>query len=136
MAVLAALLRLYSYFFHGVLSLVMVVMALVSWLSGAHGLDLVLVPWRDEPLRWTLLAGGLAGLTAVWLAARDRAAVFFLGWSVLIFLVLLRGFFFGWVHYVRGPYSLDWALLLTVASLLAAGGAWIQYRSLRTAAAS
>jgi hypothetical protein len=127
--------RLYSYLFHGVLSLVMVVMALVSWLSGAHALDLVLLPWRDEPLRWTLFVGGLVGMTAVWLATRDRAAVFFLGWSVLIFLVLLRGFFFGWVHYVRGPYSLNWALLLTLASLLAAGGAWLQYRSFRSATA-
>ncbi|MGB9606382.1 MAG: hypothetical protein ACPL88_10960, partial [Bryobacteraceae bacterium] len=109
--VLAALMRLYSYLFHGVLSLLMVVIALVSWFSGSHSLDLLLVPWRDEPLRWTLLVGGLAGLTIVWLATRDRAPVLFLGWSGLVFLALLRGFFFGWVHYVRGPYPLSWALL-------------------------
>ncbi len=127
--------RLYSYLFHGVLALVMIVMALVSWFSGSHGLDLVLLPWRDEALRWTLFIGGVAGLIVVWLASRDKAPLLFLGWSGLVFLALLRGFFFGWVHYVRGPYPLDWALLLTAASLLAVAGAWLQYRSLRTAAA-
>lgn len=127
--------RLYSYFFHGVLALTMVVTALVSWFSGAHGLDLVLVPWRDEPLRWTLFLGGVAGLILVWLASRDKLPVLFLAWSGLISLALLRGFFFGWVHYVRGPYSLNWALALTAASLLALAGAWTHYRSLRTASA-
>lgn len=127
--------RLYSFVFHGVLALVMIAMALVSWLSGAHGLDLVLLPWRDEPLRWTLFLGGIVGLAAVWLASRDKLPWLFLGWSGLVALALLRGFFFGWVHYVRGPYSLGSALLLTVASLLALAGAWIQYRGLRTAAA-
>lgn len=135
MSFLVALLRLYSYLFHGVLSLIMVVTALVSWLSGSHSLDLALLPWRDEPLRWTLLAGGLVGLTAVWLATRNRAAVFFLGWSLLVFVVLVRGFFFGWVHYVRGPYSLSWALVLTLASLVAIAGAWLQYRSWKIATA-
>lgn len=127
--------RFYSCLFHGVLALVMVVMALVSWFSGSHGLDLVLVPWRDEALRWTLFLGGLSGLIVVWLASRDKAPLLFLAWSGLIFVVLLRGFFFGWVHYVRGPYALSWALALTAASLLALAGAWVQYRSFRTAAA-
>ena len=135
MSLLVAVLRFYSYLFHGALSLIMIVMALVSWLSGSHSLDLVLLPWRDEPLRWTLLAGGLVGLTAVWLATRNRAATFFLGWSLLVFLVLVRGFFFGWVHYVRGPYPLSWALALTLASLAAIAGAWLQYRSWKLAAA-
>ncbi|MDW8130940.1 MAG: hypothetical protein RMI94_10355 [Bryobacterales bacterium] len=135
MAALKALMRLYSYLFHGVLASIMVAMAVVSWFSGAHALDLILVPWRDEALRWTLFLGGLAGLVVVWLASRDKYPALFVAWSGLIFLVLLRGFFFGWVHYVRGPYSLDWALLLTAASLLALAGAWLRYRSLRTAAA-
>jgi len=125
--------RLYSYLFHGVLSLAMVVIALVSWLSGSHSLDLRLLPWQGEALRWLLLLGGLAGLAIVWLATRDMLRLLFLIWSLAVFLFLLRGFFFGWVHYLRGPYTLGWALALTLAALLAAAGGWIQYRRPRTA---
>lgn len=125
--------RVYSYLFHGLLSLVMILMALVSWLSGAHAFNLFLLPWQGSVLRWVLLVCGLVGLVVVWLATRQRLPVLFLAWSALVFLALLRGFFFGWVHYLRGPYPLSWALTLTLAALAALAGGWLQYRQPKTA---
>lgn len=133
MGVLGALMRVYSYLFHGLLSLVMVLIALVSWLSGAHALNLLLLPWQGGVLRWLLLVCGLAGLVIVWLATRQMLRVVFLVWSAVVFLALLRGFFFGWVHYLRGPYPLSWALALTLAALAALAGGWLQYRKPKTA---
>ncbi len=120
--------RLYSYLFHGLLSLLMIVVALVSWFGGQHSLNLLLLPWQDETLRWLLLVSGLVGLVIVWLATRDLLRILFLLWSLVVLITLARGFFFGWVHYLRGPYPLSWALILTLAALLAAIGGWIHYR--------
>lgn len=127
MAVVGAVMRFYSYLFHGLVCLAMVLTALISWLSGSHSLDLRLLPWQGETLRWILFIGGLAGLLIVWLATRETARLAFLLWSVVVFLALLRGFFFGWVHYLRGPYPLGTALALTLAALVAIGGAWSHY---------
>lgn len=120
--------RAYSYLFHGLLSLAMVLIALVSWFSGSHSLDLRLLPWKDEVLRWLLFICGVAGLVIVWLATREKGGLAFLIWSVVVLLALLRGFFFGWVHYLRGPYSLSAALMLCLAALVALAGAWLHYR--------
>jgi len=131
LGVLGALMRVYSYLFHGVVSLLMLVIALVSWLSGAHALNLLLLPWQGAALRWALLVFGLAGLVIVWLATRQTLHVLFLAWSALVLLALVRGFFFGWVHYLRGPYPISWALGLTLAALVALAGGWLQYRQSR-----
>ncbi len=128
LAVCKAIMRLYSYLFHGLLSLLMIVVALVSWFGGQHSLNLLLLPWQDETLRWLLLVSGLVGLVIVWLATRDLLRILFLLWSLVVLIMLARGFFFGWVHYLRGPYPLSWALILTLAALLAAIGGWIHYR--------
>ncbi len=125
--------RLYSYVFHGLLSLAMILIALVSWFGGSHSLNLLLLPWQDEALRWLLLSSGLVGLVIVWLATRDFVPILFLLWSLLILVVLARGFFLGWVHYLRGPYPLSWALLLSLGALLAVVGGWIHYRRPKTA---
>lgn len=125
--------RIYSYFFEGLFSLLLIALALVSWLSGRHTLNLLILPWKPATVRWVLLVAGVAGLVVVWLATRDLLRVTFLLWCVLVFAVLTRGFFFGWVHYVRGPFPLSWAVGLTLASLLAVGGAWVHYRNRRGA---
>lgn len=133
-AALQALMRFYSYCFHGLLSLMMILIALISWFSGQHSLNLLLLPWQGDMLRWGLLFAGLLGLAVVWLATRDLLRVAFLLWSVLVLVFLVRGFFFSWVHYLRGPYPLSWAVLLTLGALLAAAGGWVHYRRPKTAA--
>ena len=61
MAVLRALMRVFSYLFHGLLTLFLLGLAVVA-LSSGQPLQLEMLPWQGQALTWWLLAAALVGL--------------------------------------------------------------------------
>ena len=126
MAALRALMLVFSYLFHGLLTLFLLAISAVALASG-QPLQLAMLPWQGQTLTYWLLGGGLVGLISVILAIRRKwRAVFFL-WSLAVLLLMVQGFFFG-RYYFAGPPDFRRALYLIAAALIAVLGAWFQLR--------
>jgi hypothetical protein len=125
-AALRALMRVFSYLFHGLLTLFLLGLALVA-LSSGQPLQLEMLPWQGQPLSWWLLGGALAGLASVMLAIRRKWRGLFFIWSLAVLVIIVRGFFFS-RYYFTGPPEFHRALYLTAAALVALFGAWFQLR--------
>lgn len=126
MAALRALMRVFSYLFHGLLTLFLLGISFVA-LSSGQPLQLEMLPWQGQALTWWLFGAALAGLASVILAiCRKWRPLFFL-WSLAVLAMLARGFFFS-RYYFAGPPEFHRALYLTGGALIAAFGAWFQLR--------
>ena len=126
MAALKALTRIFSYLFHGLLTLFLLAISIVSLLSG-QPLQLEMLPWQGPPLTYWLLSAALAGLLSVILAVcRKWRALFFL-WSLTVVFMTVRGFFLSH-YYFAGPAEFRGALYFAACALVAALGAWFQLR--------
>ena len=126
MAALRALMRVFSYLFHGLLTLFLLAISLVA-LSSGQPLQLEMLPWQGSSLTYWLLCGALVGLVSVVLAIRRRWRPLFFLWSLAVLLLMARGFFFS-RYYFAGAPEFHRALYLTAGALLAALGAWFQLR--------
>lgn len=126
MAALKALIRLFSYLFHGLLALFLLGIAIVS-LSSREPLHLPMLPWEGHALTWWVLGAGLLGLVIVIRAIAGRWRALFFLWSLVVFGFLLHGFFFSSYHFA-GPAGFHNALYLMAAALIAVLGAWFQLR--------
>ena len=125
-AALRALMRVFSYLFHGLLTLFLLAISLVA-LSSGQPLQLEMLPWQGQTLTWWLLSAALAGLLSVILAiCRKWRSLFFL-WSLAVLAMLAKGFFFSH-YYFAGPPEFHRALYLTAGALIAAFGAWFTLR--------
>jgi sulfite exporter TauE/SafE len=125
-AALRALMRAFSYLFHGLLTLFLLAISIVA-LSSGQSLQLEMLPWQGRTLTWWLLGAALGGLASVILAiVRKWRALFFL-WSLAALAVMARGFFFSH-YYFAGPPEFHRALYLTGGALIAALGAWFPLR--------
>jgi hypothetical protein len=114
--------RWFSYFFHGVLTLFLLALSLVA-LSSGQQLQLAMLPWQGKDLTYYLLGGALIGLLAVILAIGKKARPLFFLWSLVVLVLMVRGFFFSHYHFA-GPSAFHLALYLTAGAILAAFGAW------------
>ncbi len=118
--------RVFSYLFHGLLTLFLLAISLVA-LSSGQPLQLEMLPWQGQTLTWWLLSAALAGLLSVILAiCRKWRSLFFL-WSLAVLAMLAKGFFFSH-YYFAGPPEFHRALYLTAGALIAAFGAWFTLR--------
>jgi hypothetical protein len=123
---LKALMRIYSYVFHGLLALVLVLLAAAALAAGVDKLQLGMLPWTGMTLIYMLLLGGLMGILSVILAVRGKLRFLFLLWSVVVAVMTIKG-------YIFSPYRFPtpgWgnAKYLIPGSLLAILGAWFQFR--------
>ena len=126
MAALRALMRVFSYLFHLLLTLFLLAISCVA-LSSGQPLQLEMLPWQGQTLTWWLLGAALVGLASVILAiCRKWRPLFFL-WSLAVLAMLARGFFFSH-YYFAGPPEFRGALYLTAGALVAVVGAWFQLR--------
>ena len=75
MGAVKTLLRMFSYLYHGLLALFLLLVSALALGSGAASLHLDMLPWSGATLAWILLAASLFGLIALLLAiaARSRA---------------------------------------------------------------
>lgn len=135
MRALKALLRWFSYLYHGLLALFL---SLVSALalasgSGASALHLDAMPWSGATLAWILLGASLFGLIALLLALFRRSAALFFLWSLIVAAMLLKGYVFSSFRFAPGV-GVSTAIYLILGSWPALLGAWFAVRSPRPAA--
>ncbi len=126
MAALRALMRVFSYLFHGLLTLFLLAISIVA-LSSGQSLQLEMLPGQGRTLTWWLLGAALAGLASVILAIVGKWRALFFLWSLAVLAIMARGFFFSH-YYFAGPPAFHTALYLTGGALIAALGAWFPLR--------
>ena len=118
--------RVFSYLFHGLLTLFLLALSVVA-LSSGQPLRLEMLPWQGQTLTWWLLSAALAGLLSVILAIFRKWRLLFFLWSLAVLGMMARGFFFSH-YYFAGPPEFHLALYLTAGALIAVFGAWFQVR--------
>jgi hypothetical protein len=82
-AALRALVRIFSYLFHGLLTLFLLAISVLA-LSSGQPLQLEMLPWQGQTLTWWLLGAALAGLASVILAICRRWRPLFFLWSLTV----------------------------------------------------
>jgi len=127
-----ALLRVFSYLYHGLLALFLLVVSILALTSGAHSLHLDMLPWSGATLAWILLASALIGLIAVARSIRRaRYGLLFL-WSLVVAVMLLKGYVFSAYRFAAGA-GVSTAGYLVLGSWLALLGAWFSLGRRKTA---
>jgi ABC-type maltose transport system permease subunit len=124
--VIGAVVRIYSYIFHLLLSVFLLGLSLMAFTSG-YSLRLEMFPWDAEQPRYWLLALGIIGIAAVLLALKGVARVVFLVWAIAVFVMLAKGYVFSGYRFA-GVNQFTQTLLLLAGALLACVGAWLQFR--------
>jgi hypothetical protein len=127
MGIVAALLRIFSYLFHLMLSGFLLGVASLAALSGQHNLRLEMLPWTGADLTWWLIALGLFGLLTVILAVFGKLRILFTIWCLTALVLMVRGYFFS-PYTFSGPEEFQFAMLLSFAALLAFLGSLTQFR--------
>lgn len=123
--ILKAIMRYFSYVFHGVLALFLIALSALALGAGGSGeLHLGMLPWKGDTLMYVLLFGSLFGLLTVILAIRGILRILFLIWSFIVFVLLVKGYIFS--GYKFAPHEFRTAMYLILASILALFGAWFQ----------
>lgn len=127
MGVLTALLRIFSYLFHLMLSGFLLGISSLAAMSGQHNLRLDMLPWTGEDLTWWLMVLSLFGLLSVVLAVFGKLRILFATWATVALVLIVRGYFFS-PYTFSGPEEFKFAGLLTLGALLAFIGSLTQFR--------
>jgi uncharacterized membrane protein len=122
--VIKALLSFLSYVFHGLLCLMLIVLSCLAMIAGAQTLQLGMLPWTGSTLLYALFFGALAGLATVLLAIKGTWRPLFFVWSLVVLLLLVKGYVFSGYHFGPGEYRT--AGFLIVGSAIALVGAWVR----------
>lgn len=131
--ILKAIMRYFSYAFHGVLALFLFALSALALGAGGSGeLRLGMLPWTGDTLMYVVLFASLFGLLTVILAIKGILRILFLIWSFLVVVMLVKGYILS--GYKFGPHEFRIAAYLIAASILALFGAWFQLQ--RTTAAA
>jgi hypothetical protein len=120
-----SLMRIFSFFYHGLLALFLLAISAVAWSSG-QALHLEMLPWQGRRLTYWLFFSALAGLLSVILAIRRTWRLLFFLWSLAVLVMIVRGFF-GNYHFA-GPPEFHRSLYMAAGAVVAACGAWLQLR--------
>jgi hypothetical protein len=113
-----------SYVFHGLLCLMLIVLSCLAMIAGAQTLQLGMLPWTGSTLLYVLFFGALAGLATVLLAIKGTWRPLFFVWSLVVMLLLVKGYVFSGYHFGPGEYRT--AGFLIVGSAIALVGAWVR----------
>ena len=124
MEVIKALLSFLSYVFHGLLCLILVAMSGLALAAGAQTLHLGMLPWTGSTLLYTMFFGALFGLLTVILAIKGMLRPLFFVWSLVVTILLVKGYIFSGYRFTPGEFRT--AMYLIVGSIIALFGAWAQ----------
>ena len=127
MAVLKAVISWLSYLFHFLLALLLLGVGSLALVSGPQDLQLEMLPWSGSTLDYILLAGSLFGLLSIALAVMGRLRFPFLLWSLVVAVLLTKGYIFSGYRFGVGEWQR--AVYLMAAAWIAVAGAWFQLRS-------
>ncbi len=121
-----ALLRYFSYAFEGLLAAFLLAVSSLALATGPSSLRLDVLPWSGSTLTYIVFCGAVFGLIVVALALLGKMRWLFFIWSVLVAVMMLRGFASKSYHFEPGQATRILGLLL--AGLIAVAGAWLQVR--------
>lgn len=124
MEVVKALLRFLSYLFHGLLCLILLAMSGLAMVGGAATLNLGMIAWTGATTTYILFLCALFGLATVVLAFRGWLRPLFFFWSLVVFIVLVKGYFLSSYHFEPG--GINTALYLIGGSLIGILGSWFR----------
>ena len=97
---MALILRLFSYLYHGLLSLGLLALGLVAFMSDTNNLRLEMLPWSGRELNCWLAGMGVTGLLSVLLAVTGKLRLLFPLWAFFALIMMVRG-------YLLQPYTFD-----------------------------
>jgi hypothetical protein len=122
--VIKALLSFLGYVFHGLLCLILFAMSGLAMAAGAQTLQLGMLPLTGSTLLYAVFFGALFGLVTVILAIQGRVRPLFFVWSLVVMLLLLKGYIFSGYRFSPGEFPI--AMCLIVGSMIALIGSWVQ----------
>lgn len=94
MRAISLLLRLYSYVFEFVLSLITLVLGIIGAMSG-YKISVDILPWTGASLTHWLTLLGIIGIVCVLLAITGWFRFLFPLWALFVVIILFRGYMFG-----------------------------------------
>jgi hypothetical protein len=115
-------LRFLGYLYHGLLCLILLAMSGLAMAAGAQTLHLEMLPWAGSALLYTVFFGALFGLATVILAMQGRLRPLFFLWSLVVVILLVKGYLLSSYHF--GPGEFRGVLYLIAGSLIALAGSW------------
>lgn len=127
MSVFATIMRIFSYIFHGFLSILLLALSVVTLISGLHNLKLDMLPWKEAQLTYALLIMGILGISIVVLAVKGILRILFFIWTLAVILFMIKGYIFG-AYFFADSYDFYKTLSLIVGAILASFGAWYAYK--------
>ncbi len=116
-------LRLFSYFFNAMVSLLALINGVILLSSGPVSVNYPLLPLSRTRLGYTLIALALVGAVILMAAVRRKIPLVYLVWTLLVLAVVVRFFFFSTYGYTEGSSDFRYALLAVLAAAVAALGA-------------
>ena len=126
MEAVKAIVRYFSYLFHLLLVFFLIGVSGLALASGTPSLNLKMLPWSGTTVNYAVFFGAIVGLLVVLLAIRGTLRVLFLVWSLLVFVLLFKGYILSGYKFATGEFKT--AAYLLVGSLIAVAGAWFQFR--------
>jgi hypothetical protein len=114
---LGLLLRLFAYLFELVLSLFLLGVGIIAWVSEGTDLNLAMLPWEGATLRRMLPILGVVGIACV-LLAQSRLRWIFPIWCLFVLIMMIRGFFLSSYSFA-GANQFQFVVWLTAGGLIA-----------------
>lgn len=114
---LGFLLRVFACLFGLALSLFLIGLGIVAWMSGSNSFAVGTRFWEGVMLKWIILGVGIVGLASVLLAASRLRWIFPL-WCLFVLVILVRGFFLSSYKF-DGANDFQLALWLTLGAMIA-----------------
>jgi peptidoglycan/LPS O-acetylase OafA/YrhL len=121
--VLWRIVRLYSYAFSVVCVLAVLALSVLILISKPVTVNFYLLPWEGTALLCSMVGLALAGLAVVVLTWRGKMQNLFLGWSILVLLLIVRYYFFTPNSFTPDSGEFTFALVVILAAAIAAAGA-------------
>jgi len=117
-------LRFLSYLYHGLLCLILLVMSALAMAAGTQSLNLQMLPATVAGSVTILFCCALFGLVTVLLAIRGLVRPLFFLWSLVVLILLVKGYFLSSYHF--SPGGINTALYLIAGALIAVLGSWFR----------
>ena len=123
MAAVRFIMSAFSYLFEGLLALFLMGIGCIAVTSGGT-LHLEVLPWTGTTLNYVLLLGGLCGAALVVLAIVGKLRPLFFLWTLVVLVLIIKGYVFGGVRF--DPASAKTAGYLLLGAVLGLIGGWMQ----------
>ena len=126
MNLLRTSLRYFSYAFSALFVFILLAVSVVWLASGPLTVNFYLLPWEGQALIYSLMGLALVGGFVLLMAVRGKTQGLFVGWSVLLLLLILRYYFFSPYSFTPDTGNYRVALLIILCAMVAAVGAWVK----------